>query len=155
MRVREEEAEGYEATLTGIYGEENKLKAQRLGLRGIVEQVRRYVREGVVIKDLLTEEVFWRGHIKAEKLMRGDRIVQLDPTDISSRSAAAPGAVEMEHPNGTPGRLFMPLRVDTIQGKSRDSVMIQAHPLDSPSKIDTYFLRASMNVGIERSSPEV
>ncbi len=51
-RVADEERAGYEYAVQGTYGEEMKLKAEALGLSGIVE-TRRGVRNGWEIEDLI------------------------------------------------------------------------------------------------------
>lgn len=63
-RVAVQEREAYERELAGTYGEELKKRAETLGLKGIVEHVlreeRRDRRDGFMVRDLLTDETYWR-----------------------------------------------------------------------------------------------
>lgn len=68
--VAQEEKRGYERALTGIFGEEELVKAKSLGLRGIVEKVLGEKKAhgspgekkvpGLMVYDLLTGETYWR-----------------------------------------------------------------------------------------------
>jgi hypothetical protein len=63
-RVAKSEKAFYEEALTGIMGAELKERAEREGLKGIVERVLRERREnrvnGFVVYDLITCEEYWR-----------------------------------------------------------------------------------------------
>jgi hypothetical protein len=58
-RVLAEEAEFYEVALSGRWGEEHQIRANRLGLGGIVEQLTER-RGKLEIRDLLTGDVSTR-----------------------------------------------------------------------------------------------
>lgn len=60
-RVAQEEQNGYDQVLTGIYGEEEVRRAKKLGLAGIVEQrIERTSRKLWQVEDLITGEKFER-----------------------------------------------------------------------------------------------
>jgi co-chaperonin GroES (HSP10) len=75
-RVAVEERESYEQTLTGIYGDEHKKRAETLGLMGIVEILREH-KDGFNVEDVLTGKRLWRGRVKASKVQVGDTIIDL------------------------------------------------------------------------------
>ena len=62
--VAAQEREDYKAALTGIYGDVQKERAEKLGLKGIVECIlkmeRNNRRDGYIVHDLLTDETYWR-----------------------------------------------------------------------------------------------
>jgi hypothetical protein len=58
-QVAKEEKEAYERLLTGIYGEADKATAEKLGLKGIVEE-RFETKKGWDVTDVLTGEQFIR-----------------------------------------------------------------------------------------------
>lgn len=54
-RVAEQEKRGHEQALSGAWGDREKLRAERLGLRGVAE-LREETKKGWLIFDLCTEE---------------------------------------------------------------------------------------------------
>lgn len=73
LRVAHEEKTSYERTLTGIFGEDEKWRAEKLGLAGIVEQ-RIERKNGWDVLDILTREKKRYEEVPAKKLLRGDYI---------------------------------------------------------------------------------
>lgn len=73
--VAQEEKRGYERALTGIFGEEERLKAKRLGLTGIVEKVlgekKRKRVPGLMVFDLITGQTYWRPLRSGSGMERG------------------------------------------------------------------------------------
>jgi len=69
-RVAKSEKSFYEDALTGIMGTELKERAEREGLKGIVERVLRERREnrvnGFVVYDLITCEEYWRPQLMSD-----------------------------------------------------------------------------------------
>lgn len=72
-RVAQEERTAYERALTGIYGEEDKLKAETMGLNGIAEAVTER-RGGFDVIDMITGQHRRREETKAKNLRNGDVI---------------------------------------------------------------------------------
>jgi hypothetical protein len=63
-KVARDEKEFYEYALSGTWGQKEKERAEREGLKGIAEQIlseRRQNRQnGFVVRDLITGEEYWR-----------------------------------------------------------------------------------------------
>lgn len=74
MRVADEEKAAYEWLVNNPGAmPEDDAKAKKLGLKGIVE-----ARDGLKVLDVLTQERFWRGRVKAWKVERDDVIVRIE-----------------------------------------------------------------------------
>lgn len=59
MKVAADEKKAYERTLTGVYGEEERAKAEKEGLLGIAEEVVER-RKHWDVRDLITGETYTR-----------------------------------------------------------------------------------------------
>lgn len=63
-KVAKDEKEFYQYALSGIWGENEKARAEREGLKGIAEQVLYEHRQnrvnGFIVRDLITGEEYWR-----------------------------------------------------------------------------------------------
>lgn len=63
QRIAADEKRAYERALTGVYGEADKLLAERLGLRGIVQEKRERgsgKKQGWEVRDLCTGETLFQ-----------------------------------------------------------------------------------------------
>lgn len=97
-RVAKQEKAFYEDALTGIMGADMKERAEREGLKGIVERVLRERRErrmnGFVVYDLITCEEYWR------------------PQRMSDGSNVAPDCLYEEDHRLDPGMLQLTVGAD-------------------------------------------
>lgn len=86
LRVAEQEKRGHEQALSGAWGDREKLRAERLGLRGVAE-LREETKKGWLIFDLCTEEFLLKlydpekvGYRQFHELDTGtQRALRMDP----------------------------------------------------------------------------
>lgn len=83
LTIASQEKEDYERCLEGIYGEKQLHRAKELGLRGIVEEMVEH-KGGFKVTDLITGEKFWRGNVKPNKVVKGDRLVEHKATVVNA-----------------------------------------------------------------------
>jgi hypothetical protein len=99
--VAKDEREFYDYALSGVWGEADKLKAEKLGLKGIAEHVLREERrgrvDGFVVRDLITDETYWRPGACAEPNCYNDFDHVPDPDSLKLTLAAA----DYEVPDGS------------------------------------------------------
>lgn len=97
LRVAEEEKRGHEHALSGAWGDAQKLRAERLGLRGIAEY-REETRKGWLILDLCTEERLLKLYDSAIEKAGFRRFFDLDPGEQHVlRANPLPGVEDVEH----------------------------------------------------------
>lgn len=123
LRVARDEAEGFEATLWGAYGEARQEEALKLGLEGVVEH-RRERAGGWDVEDLLTGRTCRREDIRADHLRPGDKVLR-----------AISGLTELSRPV-TVG--------ETYWGKS--SVVFKSPDLDPREGLVTFLKRDLVRV---------
>lgn len=79
-KVALDEKEFYEYALSGTWGQAEKERAEREGLKGIAEQILREKRQnrqnGFVVRDLITGEEYWR----PQRLSDGSPTAKRTPT---------------------------------------------------------------------------
>lgn len=93
-RVAEQEKNGHEQALSGFWGDQQKLRAERLGLRGVAE-LREETKKGWLIFDLCTEEHLLKLYDPEKVGYR--QFHDLDTgTQRALRAAPPPGIEELE-----------------------------------------------------------
>jgi hypothetical protein len=110
VRIAVEERRVYEKSLEGRYGEENKAKAERLGLRGIVEKWTEYSNKWIIV-DTLTDE-------KCERPFKPMKL------GTQKRMFAAGGTIKLwRHEGNKEGKVFG--KTDKVFGKPDNQILIQ------------------------------
>jgi hypothetical protein len=92
-RVVQQERQAYEDALSGAWGEKERQTAEKLGLEGIVEEVRE--KSGALhVLDLITGSKRIRKNSKLKDVLNGDRVVRLLSSTTAEQVPSLPFKVE-------------------------------------------------------------